>query len=68
MAMNVSEVVATIAPSCKANEYGDIRSMLDEYLPHPSRVEKLRVLDYLSYSIRGAWFNHSDSIGWYYDE
>ena len=51
-----------------SNEYGDIRSILDEVCPNPNAGE-LHVLKALLMSVNGATFsNDLDGDGWHYDE
>jgi hypothetical protein len=51
-----------------ANEYGDIRSILDEVCPNPN-ADEFHVLTALLTSVKGAdFYNDLDGDGWQYDE
>lgn len=61
-------VLGKIAQSVRDGEYGDIRSMLDEYIPKPSTDERSRILLHLFWYVKGATFDYSSTDGWGYDE
>lgn len=50
------------------SEYGDIRSILDEFLPHPLWSEQVAMTTYLTKHVKGALFEYEHTIGWSYVE
>ena len=66
--MLISQVQAKILGSILNDEYGDIRSMLDEYLPNPTFSEQLAMSHYLDIRVIGARFTYETGLGWWYDE
>ena len=66
--MIVTDIKALIAPSCAQCEYGDIRSMLDEYIPTPTWGEQVALITFLNARVRGASFEFSHAEGWSYIE
>ena len=59
---------AALVTSIVASEYGDIRSILDEYLPAPTWDEQVEMTHHLNLHVNGALFEYEASVGWYYDE
>ncbi len=57
-----------LTQSIIANEYGDIRSILDEVLPSPTWAEQVTMTRYLGVHVRGALFSYDPHIGWSYVE
>lgn len=49
------------------DEYGDIRSILDEQLSHPTWSEQVEMVRYLGVMVDGALFSF-DRDGWGYAE
>lgn len=66
--MLISEIQTKLLSSVLADEYGDIRSMLDEYLPQPTFSEQLAMSHYLDVRVIGARFKYETGLGWWYDE
>lgn len=52
----------------KANEYGDVRSILDELLPSPLWSEQVEMAHHLTIHVNGAMFAYYPSTGWFYTE
>lgn len=61
-------VLKEITPSIIANEYGDVRSMLDQYFRYPNSNELAGMLMHLKYQVKGATFDYSYNHGWGYVE
>jgi hypothetical protein len=59
---------AELVKSIIANEYGNIRSILDELLPSPTWDEQVEMTHHLNLHVNGALFEYEASVGWYYDE
>ena len=66
--MLMSEVQGMIEKSCDDDEYGDIMSMLDEYLPNPTFSEVLAMAHYLGCHVSDAVFEYEQGTGWTYVE
>lgn len=66
--MDVSSTINHIAGSCLSSEYGDIRSMLDEYMPIPCWSEQVAMAHYLTVNVHGAIFSYDGHEGWTYEE
>ncbi len=58
---------AAIVKSIQDNEYGDIRSFLDELLPSPLWSEQVEMTYHLNLHVNGVLFSY-DNDGWYYIE
>lgn len=54
--------------SILANEYGDVRSILDEHLPAPLWSEQVEMTYHLNVHVNGALFSYEAAVGWYYVE
>jgi len=61
------QVQLAVNPSIEANEYGDIRSIMDELLPTPLWSEQVHMTIYLNKHVNGALFTY-DGDGWSYIE
>ena len=59
---------AALVKSIQASEYGDIRSILDEYLPAPTWEEQVEMTHHLNLHVNGALFEYDAHILWSYDE
>lgn len=59
---------AAIVKSILANEYGDVRSYLDELLPTPTWDEQKEMCYHLNLHVNGAHFDYTAADGWGYDE
>ncbi len=59
---------AALVKSIIANEYGDVRSILDEMLPHPTWDEQVEMTHHLNLHVNGALFEYDAHILWSYDE
>ncbi len=57
-----------LVTSILADEYGDIRSILDEYLPNPTWTEQVEMTKHLNLHVNGALFEYEAAVGWYYTE
>lgn len=66
--LTVSATIAKIKQSCIDNEYGDIRSMLDEYAATPLWSEQVALHSFLNRDVIGAHFEYNPAIGWTYTE
>ena len=66
--VNVKDVQAAIFSSCISCEYGDIRSILDALLPHPTWSEQVTMAHYLIVHVQGALFSYDPKIQWSYVE
>ena len=58
----------TLVNSILADEYGDIRSILDELLPQPTWNEQVEMTYHLNLHVNGALFEYEAAVGWYYTE
>jgi len=59
---------AALVKSIQASEYGDIRSILDEFLPSPTWSEQVEMTQHLNLHVNGALFEYEAAVGWYYTE
>lgn len=64
----VSVVIGHIKQSCTDGEFGDIRSILDEYACHPLWGEQVIINAYLTKHVHGALFDFNKETGWGYVE
>ena len=65
--MKDTTTLAYVVQAIIDQEYGDLRSILDEVYPNPTDGE-LKVLFNLLYVIKGAFFTYSRDTGWGYTE
>ena len=64
----VRKAQAHLLVSIAASEYGDIRSILDEYLPSPLWSEQVEMTRYLGRVVVGALYSYDGNEGWTYVE
>jgi hypothetical protein len=66
---HVRAVEALIAPSIEAEEWGDVRSMLDEYFPYPESGQLMILKGSTLAKVSGkVVFYWGEQDGWYYDD
>lgn len=68
MKHHLYEVQDLLTHSIITNEYGDIRTILDEYMPQPTWSELMSMSTYLTKHVRGALFDYDVKDGWGYTE
>jgi len=59
---------AQLVKSIQASEYGDIRSILDEFLPAPLWSEAVEMTHHLNLHVNGALYDYDPRDGWSYVE
>jgi len=57
-----------LAQSILDSEYGDIRSILDEFLSDATWTEQVSMTRHLNIMVTGATFEYNAADGWYYTE
>lgn len=57
-----------VSKALAKDEYGDVRSMLDEYLHTPLWSEQVHMTIYLNKHCNGALFTYDHLDGWSYTE
>ena len=55
-----------LAQSVLDSEYGDIRSILDEFLSHATWSEQVAMAQHLTIMVNGALYSYTAADGWTY--